>query len=87
MILLLGTITGCKGCDAIHRFADGRRDERHAFLALPGGIPSADTLRRVSGADEPAALTHVLITWASSHFETFEGKANCYRWQMHSKHD
>jgi predicted transposase YbfD/YdcC len=74
VLVLLGTVVGCPGWDAIERFAYERERELRELLALPGGIPSADTLRRVMGAVEPTALSRVLTTWTDALCETFAGK-------------
>jgi predicted transposase YbfD/YdcC len=74
VLVLLGTVVGCSGWDAIERFAYERERELRDILALPGGIPSADTLRRVMAAVEPAALARTLTSWTDALCETFAGK-------------
>jgi len=74
VLVLLGTVVGCQGWDGIERFAYERERELRDILALPGGVPSADTLRRVMGAVEPTALGRALTSWTDSLCETFAGK-------------
>lgn len=74
VLVLLGTVVGCPGWDAIERFAFERERELREILDLPGGIPSADTLRRVMAAVEPAALGRALTLWTDALCETFAGK-------------
>jgi len=74
VLVLLGTVVGCPGWDAIERFAYERERELRDILALPGGIPSADTLRRVMASVEPAALGRALTSWTDALCETFAGK-------------
>src|SRR5690606_40099678 len=56
----------------------GRHKEREAelgeVLVLAGGMPSADTLRRVMAAVEPGGLGRALTSWTDALCETFAGK-------------
>jgi predicted transposase YbfD/YdcC len=74
VLVLLGTVVGCPGWDAIERFGLERERELRDILELPSGIPSADTLRRVMAAVEPAALGRALTSWTDALCETFVGK-------------
>lgn len=74
VVVLLGTVVGCPGWDSIERFASAREGELREILTLPGGIPSADTLRRVMKAVDPTALSKVLTSWTDALCETFAGK-------------
>ena len=62
-LVLLGTVAGCQGWDDIRDFCKEREFEVREVFALPGGIPSADTLRRVMGALELMTLARVFTTW------------------------
>lgn len=73
-LVLLGTVVGCRGWDAIEEYCEAHEEELREILALPGGIPSADTLRRVMGAVDPTALGRVLTAWTDALCETFAGK-------------
>ena len=74
VLVLLGTVVGCQGWDAIERFSHERERDLREILDLPGGIPSADTLRRVMAAVEPTALGRALTSWTDALCETFAGK-------------
>jgi predicted transposase YbfD/YdcC len=74
VIVLVGTIWGCKGWDEIHEEAEAAEDELRQFLELPHGIPSADTLRRVMSALAPARFREVFIAWSRTLCETTDGK-------------
>ena len=64
----------CTGWDAIERFSQERERELRDILDLPGGIPSADTLRRVMAAVEPTALGRALTSWTDALCDTLSGK-------------
>lgn len=74
LLVLLGTVVGCRGWDEIVFFSKERETHLREFMDLPGGIPSADTLRRVMGAVDPKAVNAVLTRWTSALCETFTGK-------------
>ena len=74
VLVLLGTVAGCQGWDDIRDFCKEREAELGEVLVLAGGIPSADTLRRVMAAVEPAALGRALTSWTDALCETFAGK-------------
>lgn len=74
MLVLIGTVCGCQGWDEIEQYGDEWEAELREVLALPGGIPSADTLRRVMAAVDPAALGRALIAWTEALCETLSGK-------------
>lgn len=74
VLVLLGTVVGCQGWDAVERFAIEREAELREVLALPGGIPSADTLRRVMAAVDAGALARALTRWTDALCETYAGK-------------
>jgi predicted transposase YbfD/YdcC len=74
MIVLIGTIWGCKGWDEMYEEAEAAEDELRQFLELPHGIPSADTLRRVMSALSPARFRDVFIAWSRALCESTEGK-------------
>ena len=74
LLVLLGTVARCEGWDDIVFFAKEREVELKEFMALPHGIPSADTLRRVMGAVDPKALSAVLTQWTAALFDSFAGK-------------
>lgn len=47
VMALCGCICGADGWDEIALFCKARKDWFATFLDMPGGVPSADTFRRV----------------------------------------
>src|SRR5690606_28350862 len=74
VLVLLGTVAGCQGWDDIRDFCKEREAELGEVLVLAGGMPSADTLRRVMAAVEPGGLGRALTSWTDALCETFAGK-------------
>jgi predicted transposase YbfD/YdcC len=74
LLVLIGTICGCEGWDGIVWYAQEWEAELRTILELPGGIPSADTLRRVMGALDPRAFGKLFIAWTQAMCETTAGK-------------
>lgn len=74
MLVLIGVICGCKGWDEMEGLGYDWEVELREVLGLPGGIPSADTLRRVMAAVEPGALGRALIGWTEALCGTLSGK-------------
>jgi predicted transposase YbfD/YdcC len=60
LIALLAMINGAAGWDDIADFAEVREAWLKGFLELPGGVPSADTFRRVFEALDPGAFGECL---------------------------
>ena len=73
-LVVVGMVARCQSWDDIYDFCKEREDELREVFALPGCIPSADTLRRVMGALDPTTLSRVLTTWTNALCETFAGK-------------
>ena len=73
-LVLIGVVCGCNGWDEMEGMGYDWEDELREVLALPGGIPSADTLRRVMAAVDPGALGRALIAWTEALCETLSGK-------------
>jgi predicted transposase YbfD/YdcC len=74
VIVLIGTIGGCRSWDAMHAFIRWGPPELRALLELPHGVPCADTLRRVMSALDPAAFRNAFIAWANALCKSTEGK-------------
>ena len=58
-----GVLCGCDDFVEIEEFARSKVDFFRRFLALPHGVPSHDTFRRVFQAVCPQALQRCLIAW------------------------
>ena len=59
-IVLLAQINGAEGWEDIEDFGEARERWLRGFLTLPGGIPSADTFRRVFEAIDPRTFGQCL---------------------------
>ncbi len=73
-IALLAAIDGSDGWDDIADFAEDRESWLRAFLELPGGLPCADTYRRVFEAIDTAALGACLAAMTSGLTADLSGK-------------
>lgn len=65
-ILAIGfcaVLCGCEDFEEIEDFGNAKQDFLKTFLALPHGIPSHDTFRRVFQAVCPQALQTCLVAW------------------------
>lgn len=65
-IAMCGTICGCKDWQQIETWAQNRQSWLQGFLALPGGIPSHDTLERVFERLEPEAFQNCFRSWIAA---------------------
>lgn len=65
-ITLCGVIAGANDWQQIATFAQHRRDWLQTFLALPGGIPSHDTLERVFDRLDPHAFQACFQRWIAA---------------------
>ena len=74
LIVLIGTICDIKGWDALHEFTQDSDDYLESILELPHGVPSADTIRRVMSALNPAAFRDAFIAWAQQLCASTAGK-------------
>jgi len=66
MIALLATIGGAKGWEDIETYGVSHEAWLFSFLALPFGIPRADTYRRLLARISPTALKQSFDSWLSS---------------------
>jgi len=66
MIALLATIGGAKGWEDIETYGMSHEGWLSEFLALPFGIPSADTYRRLFERISPTAFEESFQSWLSS---------------------
>lgn len=63
MIAILATIGGGTGWEDIETYGESHEQWLSTFLALPRGIPQADTYRRVFERIAPAALEQCFYKW------------------------
>ena len=73
-IAILATIFGADGWDDIAFFGRCKQQWLATFLALPNGIPSADTFRRVFSALDPSAFRGAFVAWMQSLVGSTDGK-------------
>ena len=66
MIALLATISGAKGWEDIEIDGISHESWLSSFFALPFGIPSADTYRRLFERISPEAMEQSFNSWLSS---------------------
>lgn len=74
VIALCAVISGAEGWEDIEEYGHAQADWFQQFLALPHGIPSADTFRRVLSRLEPEELTQCFINWTQSLRESMPGE-------------
>ncbi len=63
VIAVCGVIVGCSGPTSIYRWAAAKRDWLEQILALPGGIPSRDCIRRILSTLQPEAFQKCFQAW------------------------
>jgi hypothetical protein len=73
-IALLTLINGGKGWEDMEEFATDREAWLRGFLELPGGAPSADTLRRVFEALRPTEFSAALAMIVKDLVADLDGK-------------
>jgi predicted transposase YbfD/YdcC len=73
-ISIVATVCGAEGWDDFEDFGHCKKTWLDTFLALPAGIPSADTFRRVLSALDPEAFRACFIGWMQDLVGTTEGK-------------
>ena len=66
MIALLATIGGAKGWEDIETYGVSHEAWLSSFLALPFGIPRADTYRRLFERISPASFERSFKSWLNS---------------------
>lgn len=74
VIALLAMINGADGWEEIEAFGDVRLQWLRGFLELPGGIPCADTFRRVFEAIDPDEFGRCLAEITEDLTASVEGK-------------
>jgi predicted transposase YbfD/YdcC len=73
-IAVCATIAGAEGWDDSADFGVAKQNWFATFLALPNGIPSHDTFRRVFLLLKPALLAEVFRAWVQSAVELSAGQ-------------
>ena len=66
ILTLAGVICGAEMWEQIEGFGHARYDYLQAYLDLPNGIPSHDTIRRVMGIIDPKQLNKCYQEWIST---------------------
>jgi hypothetical protein len=73
-IALLATLAGVDDYPGIVEYGRDRFDFLKRFMALPHGIPSLSTFRRVFAKLDPEGLAEVLRRWAAELVKSCQGK-------------
>lgn len=66
IITILAVIAGAQGWEDIENYGISKQQWLEEFLALPNGIPSDDTFRRVFEFIEPEALNRCFLSWVET---------------------
>ena len=74
VIAICAVLCGAEGWEDMVDFAHAKRAWLHERLALPGGIPCADTFRRVLSRLDPEALQTCFRRWTAGLHELTEGE-------------
>jgi predicted transposase YbfD/YdcC len=65
-LAICGVLCGADSWQAIADYGESKLDWLGTFLALPGGVPSHDTFRRVFCLLDPAAFQACFLAWITS---------------------
>ncbi len=65
-IAILAIIAGAQGWEDIENYGISKQQWLAEFLALPNGIPSDDTFRRVFEFINPEALHRCFVQWVET---------------------
>lgn len=65
-IAILAIIAGSQGWEDIENYGISKKQWLEEFLALPNGIPSDDTFRRVFEFIDPEALNRCFLSWVET---------------------
>lgn len=66
VIAILAVIAGAQGWEDIENYGISKQQWLEEFLALPNGIPSDDTFRRVFEFINPEALNRCFLSWVET---------------------
>ena len=75
VISVCGVIVGCSGPASIERWAKAKIEWLRQVLALPGGIPSRDCIRRILSALRPEAFQTRFQSWIAACLADEDGSA------------
>jgi predicted transposase YbfD/YdcC len=73
-LTICGVICGADSWVEIEAYGHSKTDWLQSFLALPNGIPSHDTIRRLFTMLEPASLQSCFANWVKSIAELSDGE-------------
>lgn len=73
-LTICGVICGADSWVDIEAYGYSKADWLQSFLALPGGIPSHDTISRLFAMLEPASLQSCFVNWVKSIAELSNGE-------------
>lgn len=74
VIAILAIIAGAQGWEDIENYGISKQQWLEEFLALPNGIPSDDTFRRVFEFIDPEALNRCFLQWVETLVATMSGE-------------
>lgn len=74
MIAICATIADADGWDEIALFAEGKQAGLEQWLALPNGIPSHDTFKRVFEHIDAQAFQEQFMRWVQAVFQLTAGQ-------------
>src|SRR5215831_8736627 len=73
VIALCAVISGAEGWEDMEEYGQAQAEWFQQFLALPHGIPSYDTFRRVLSRLKPDELTQCFVNWTEALRESIDG--------------
>jgi predicted transposase YbfD/YdcC len=74
VIAICATICGAETWEEFELFGQAKLDWFKSFLALPNGIPSHDTFRRVLARLDPTQFQQCFLNWVRSAYEITQGQ-------------
>ena len=74
VIALCAVISGAEGWEDMEEYGQAQVEWFQQFLALPHGIPSHDTFRRVLSRLKPDELTQCFVNWVAALRESLDGE-------------
>jgi predicted transposase YbfD/YdcC len=74
VIALCAVISGAEGWEDMEEYGQAQVEWCKQFLALPHGIPSHDTFRRVRSRLKPDELPQCFVSWTAALCESLDGE-------------